>query len=93
LSSMTVEISELSSRYKERVKELAEFLESKLGLKIDVSDREVRVASEKRAVSRGYMRVLLRKFLHRADLKEEFRVVSGPEGALVIKERKLITEE
>jgi len=90
---VVIEISELSSRYKETVEKLVEFLESKLGVKIDASDREVRVESEKGAVSRDYLRVLLRKFLHREDLKEEFRVISGPEGALVIKERKLVTEE
>jgi len=93
LSSIVVEISELHSRYKEKGKELAKFLEDKLGVKIDVSDREVRVESEKRAISRDYLRVLLRKFLHREDLKEEFRVISGSEGALVIKERKLISAE
>jgi len=93
LPSITVEISELRSRYAETIKELAEFLESKLGVKVDVSDREVRVESEKGAVPRDYLRVLLRKFLHRKDLKEEFRVISGSEGALVIKERKLVTEE
>lgn len=93
MSSIVIEISELRSRYKETVKKLAEFLESKLGVKIDVSDRELRAESEKGAVSRAYLRVLLRKFLHREDLKEEFRVVSGSEGALVIKERKFISEE
>jgi len=93
LSSIVIEISELRSRYKETVKKLAEFLESKLGVKIDVSDRELRAKFEKGAVSRAYLRVLLRKFLHREDLKEEFRVISGSEGALVIKERKFISEE
>lgn len=93
MSSIIIEISELRSRYEETVKALAEFLESKLGVKIEVSDSEVRVESEKGAVSRDYLRVLLRKFLHREDLKEEFRVISGIEGTLVIKERKLISEE
>jgi len=68
-------------------------LESRLGAKIDISDRGLRVESKKGAISKGYLRVLLRKFLHREDLKDEFRVISGPEGALVIKERKLVTEE
>lgn len=91
--SMVVEISDLRSKHAEEVKKLAEFLKSKLGVKIDASDREVRVEYEKGAIQRDYLRVLLRKFLHREDLKEEFRVVSGPEGSLVIKKRKLFTEE
>ena len=93
LSTVVIEISELRSRYAETVKELVEFLESKLGVKVDVSDREVKVESEKGTVSRDYLRVLLRKFLHREDLREEFRVISGPEKTLVIKERKIITKE
>lgn len=93
MSSIVIEISELRNKYKERIKELGEFLEGKLGVKIDVSEREVKVESEGGALSRAYLRVLLRKFLHKQKLKEDFRVISGPEGALVIKERKFILEE
>lgn len=93
MSSIVIEISELRNRYKERIKGLAEFLEGKLGVKIAVSERELKVESEKEALSRAYLRVLLRKFLHRENLKEDFRVISGSEGALVIKERKFILQE
>jgi len=92
LPSIVIEISELRSRYEEKVKALSEFLGNKLRVKIDISERGLRVESEK-AIPRDYLRVLLRKFLHREDLKEEFRVISSPEGTLVIKERKLISEE
>ena len=47
---------------------------------------------EEASFSRPHLRVLLRKFLHRAELKE-FRVIAGKENAFVIKERKLAFEE
>jgi len=39
------------------------------------------------------LRVLLRKYLHRAKLKDYFRVISGKENALIIKERKIYEVE
>lgn len=92
MSSMTIDVSDLRNMYSEKVRELAEFLEAKLKAKIDVADREVTVKFEERekVPSRDYLRVLLRKFLHRTELREEFRVISGLEKVLVIKERKWV---
>ena len=94
MSSMTIEISELRSMYDEKVKALAEFLKSKLKAKIELADRDVIIKFEEkeRVPSRNYLRVLLRKFLYKAELREEFRVISSPERTLVIKERKLVKE-
>ena len=63
--------------------------------KIDVSDREITVESTEKGqvASRDYLRVLLKKFLHREELKEEFRIISGKENSLVIKERKIVEFE
>jgi hypothetical protein len=36
--------------------------------------------------------VLLKKYLHKAELKEDFRVIAGPENTLIVKERKLAGE-
>jgi len=94
LSSIIIDVGELHDKYGDEVKKLSEFLEGKLKIKIDVADREITLKSaEKGAVaSRDYLRVLLRKFLHKEDLKEEFRVIAGKENALMIKERKLVSE-
>ena len=41
-----------------------------------------------------YLRVLVKKFLHKQKLKEFFRVISGDEeNTLKVKERKLAEEE
>jgi len=39
------------------------------------------------------LRALLRKFLHRKELKDHFRVIGGKENTLVIKEKKTAEEE
>jgi hypothetical protein len=63
-----------------------------LKTKIDVADREITISPTDKGAfaSRDYLRVLLRKFLHKEELKEEFRIIAGKENTLIIKERKLI---
>jgi len=94
VSSIKIDIAELRSKYSEEIKKLTDFLEEKLKTKTDVADREIILKpKEKGAVaSKDYLRVLLRKFLHKEDLKEEFRVIAGKENILVIKKRKLVSE-
>lgn len=91
MSSLIVNVSELRDVEGGSVKELAEFLEEKIEATIDVGSSEITVKSEseeKAIPSKAYLRVLLRKFLHRAELKEDFRVISGGENVLIIKTRR-----
>ena len=96
MSTVKIDIDELRSKYSSEVKKLAEFLEEKLKMKTDVSDREITFKptekGETASVSKEYLRVLLRRYLHKEDLKEEFRVIAGKENVWVIKERKLVSE-
>jgi len=94
VSTVRIDIAELRDKYGDEVKKLVEFLEEKLKTKTDVEDRELTLKPQEKGVvaSKDYLRVLLRKFLHKEDLKEEFRVIAGKENVLVIKERKLISE-
>jgi len=95
LSSIVVDISELRSAYGEEIEKLQEFLKEKTKAKIDVADREMTLkpAEKSEMPSRDYMRVLLKKYLHKAELREEFRVIAGKENMLIIKGRKLAEEE
>lgn len=95
MSSIVVDISELRSAYSEEIEKLQEFLKEKTNAKIDVSDREMTLkpAEKSETPSRDYMRVLLKKYLHKSELREEFRVISGKENMLIIKGRKLAEEE
>ncbi len=91
MSSVIINISELRGVEGESVKELAEFLEEKIKAKIGVGSNEITVEPEdtgEAVPSKAYLRVLLRKFLHREELKEEFRVISGGENVLIVKTRR-----
>jgi hypothetical protein len=90
MSKTPIEISELRKEVDgDTVKELADFLGEKLkDVEIDMTGSEVILSyEEEKPFSRSYLRVLLRKFLHKADLKD-FRVIAGKDESFVIKERK-----
>jgi hypothetical protein len=90
MSTVVVNVSDLSSYEGDYVKDLADFLESRLDVTVTPSKKEVTLEfeEEKEAPSRSYLRLLLRKFLHREELKDVLRVISGGENAFTIKERK-----
>jgi len=93
MSEMRVNISELKSEGSDLIKELIEFLGEKTKVEVERATDEIVVKGEGKNVSRSYLRVLLRKFLHKQELKEYFRVIGGKENTLVIKERKISAEE
>jgi hypothetical protein len=92
MSEMRVDISELKSEGSDLIKELAEFLEEKTKAEVETATDEIVVKGEGKNVSRSYLRVLLRKFLHKQKLKEYFRVIGGKENTLIVKERKISKE-
>mgnify|MGYP006269159947 CR=1 FL=1 len=94
MPNIVIDISELRSAYGDKVKDLEKLLKEKVKAKIEVGDREITLTAEKEAEipEKDYVRVLLKKFLHRAEIRSEFRVIAGQENQLMIKERR-ITEE
>jgi hypothetical protein len=90
MSTFVIKISEFRGNNDENVNDLAEFLQGKMDAKINVASSEITLNYENRGEvpPKTYLRVLLRKFLHKAELKEEFRVISGKENVFIIKERK-----
>jgi hypothetical protein len=88
-----IDVSDLRSYEGECVKDLASFLEKRLDGSVAVAKKEVTLEFEEgKEASRSCLRLLLRKFLHQADLKEELRVISGGENSFTIKERKVYSE-
>jgi len=62
-------------------------------LTVVLAKKEVTLEFEEgKEASRSCLRLLLRKFLHREDLKEDFRVISGGENVFIVKERKEYSE-
>jgi hypothetical protein len=93
MSSIVINVSDLRSYEGECVKDLASFLEKRLDGTVSVAKKEVTLAFEEgKEATRSCLRLLLRKFLHQADLKEELRVISGGENSFTIKERKVYSE-
>jgi predicted HAD superfamily phosphohydrolase len=91
MTEIKINISELKSEGEELIKELAEFLKEKTNAEVDKATDSITVRGE--AVSKKYVRVILKKFLHKKELKESFRVIGEKENSLMIKEKKVAEEE
>jgi hypothetical protein len=90
---MKIDASELKGEGKEVINELADFLKEKTNAEVTVESEKVTVKGEGAAVSKKYLRVLVKKFLHQQELKEYYRVIADEEDTLKVKERKIYEEE
>ena len=90
---MKIDASEIKNEGKEVIKELADFLKEKTNAEVTTEAEKVTVKGEGEAVSKKYLRVLVKKFLHQQELKEYYRVIADEEDTLKVKERKLYEEE
>lgn len=88
-----INISELKSEGSEVVKDLATYLKEKTGAKVETGTDDVVIKTDDVQLSRIYLRVLLRKFLHKKELEEYFRVIGGKENSLVVKGKEVQEEE
>jgi hypothetical protein len=89
-----IDISDLKREGSDVVKELTTFLEGKTNTKAETGTDDITIKGEgDEAVSRTYLRVLLRKFLHKNELKDYYRVIGGKDNTLVVKEKKVAEEE
>jgi hypothetical protein len=94
MMELTVDTSELKDEGKEVIQELTSFLKEKTGAEVTEDSNKVTVKSEDESVSKKYLRVLVKKFLHKQKLKEFFRVISDEEeNTLKVKEKKLAEED
>jgi hypothetical protein len=87
-----INISELKSEDSSLIKELAEFLKEKTKAEVETTTDAIIVKGEDKSIPKKYLRVLLKKFLHKKELREYFRVI-GTEEALMVKEKKISEEE
>lgn len=92
MAEKRIDISELKSEGSDIIKELAEFLEEKTKAEVETATNEIIVKGEGKTISKKYLRVLLRKFLHKIELKDYFRVIGGRENTLIVKEKKIAEE-
>ncbi|HEX9862926.1 MAG TPA: 60S ribosomal protein L22 [Candidatus Bathyarchaeia archaeon] len=90
---MKINASEIKNEGKDTIKKLADFLKEKTNMEVTTEAETVTVKGEGEAVSKKYLRVLMKKFLHKQELKEYYRVIADEENTLKVKERKLYEEE
>ena len=88
-----VDASELKDEGKQVIHELTDFMKEKTAAEVIENSNKVTVKGEGKAISKKYLRVLVKKFLHKQELKDYYRVISGDEDTLKVKERKLYEEE
>ena len=90
---MKVNASELKGDEKNLIEKLADFLKEKTGGEVANQSEIVTVTGEGEALSKKYVRVTVKKFLHKHELSDYYKVISDGENALKVKERKLEEEE
>ena len=86
---IVIDASELKNEGKDVIQGLNDFIKEKTGADVANESNKVTVKGEGATVSKKYLRVLVKKFLHKKQLKDYFRVISGNEDTLKVKERKV----
>ncbi len=93
MTEIEVDASELKSEESKIIEQLADFLKDKTGAEVATESKTVKVNGEGEAVTKKYLRVTIKKFLHKHGLTDSFRVISDEENALKVKERKIREED
>ena len=89
---MKVDASELKGDESKLLEKLADFLKDKTGGDVSTEGKTVTVKGEGEALAKKYVRIIVKKFLHKHELSESFKVIGDAE-ALKIKKRKVEEEE
>jgi len=90
---MKIDVSELKGDESKLIDKLADFLKEKTGGEVTTEAKTVTLKGEGEALSKKYVRVTLKKFLHKHELSDTLRVISNEENTLKIKKRKLQEED
>jgi hypothetical protein len=76
------------------VQKYADFIKEKTNADVSNSSNTITVKGEGPAVAKKYLRILTKKFLHKYELIDTYRVIADEgENTLQIKERKINEEE
>ena len=90
---LRIDASEIKNEGKHVIKKFADFLKEKTNADVTIEAETVTVKGEGKTVSKKYLRVLVKKFLHKQELKEYYRVIAGDEDTLKVKERRVDESE
>ena len=89
---LKINASELKVDEPKIIDKLADFLKDKTAGDVTTDGKEVTVKGEGAAITKKYIRITIKKFLHKHELTETFKVIGDGE-ALKVKERKLPEDE
>ena len=97
MSAKTVEVevnaSDLKGEEAKLFEKLTDFLKDKTGGEVTTNAKAITIKGQGAAITKKYLRVTLKKFLHKHELSEQFKVIAAEANGLKIKERKLDEEE
>jgi hypothetical protein len=88
-----INISELKGEGSDVIKELTDFLKEKAKAEVETTGDSIILKGEGKNVSKKHLRTLLKRFLHKSELKDYFRVLGEKENVLMVKEKKITEEE
>jgi hypothetical protein len=88
-----VNASELKGDESKLFEKLSDFLKDKTSGDIANDGKTVTIKGEGAAITKKYIKITVKKFLHKHELTETFRVIADEENTLKIKERKFDEEE
>jgi len=92
MPEVTIDVNELrKTSGNEAVDDLVTYLKEQLKTDVDTSADTLTINTDKH--TKPFIRTVLRKFLHRTELKEDLRVIAGKDHSFKIKERKITEEE
>jgi hypothetical protein len=74
---LRVDVSDLNSESSNLIKELVIFLEEKANVKVETTANEIIVKGEEEAISRKYLRALLKDFLQKVGVKGKVKKGRG----------------
>ena len=89
---MKVDVSEFKGENEKLVDKLVGFLKEKTGGEVAADSKIVTLKGEGEGLTKKYVRITLKKFLHKNELSELFRVI-GQKDMLKVKERRLEEED
>jgi hypothetical protein len=90
---MKIDASEIKGK-SDIVQKYVDFIKEKTNADVSSNSNTITVKGEGPAVAKKYLRILTKKFLHKYELIDTYRVIADEgENTLQIKERKLNEEE
>jgi hypothetical protein len=92
MADITIDASDLKEEGGKAIQALVDFIKEKTDAEVTTEGKKITIKGEGEVVTKKYLRVLLKKFLHKRELRDGFRIISDDENTLKVKEKKIYEE-